>query len=113
MTQQEMTQLTSDLYMGKLTLDANSYRTASQKLTQHLASEKDTFAAAQLSHVKSVQAAQNQMQMSDVVFASPATGGLTVPEGIHSQPRCIMPCQPCHPPRQRSGFRCRGWVVPM
>ena len=39
--------------------------------------------AAQLIHIKNVQAAQNQMQLSDVVFASPATGGLTVPEGIH------------------------------
>ena len=39
--------------------------------------------AAQVIHIKNVQAAQNQMQLSDVVFASPATGGLTVPEGIH------------------------------
>ena len=83
MTQQEMTQLTNDLYMGKLSLDANSYRTASQKLMQHLASEKDSLAAAALCHVKSVQSAQNHMQMSDVVFASPATGGLTVPDKIH------------------------------
>ena len=83
MTQQEMAQLTTDLYMGKLTLDVNSYRAAVQKLSQHLASEKYGLAAAQVNHNKSVQAAQNQMQLSDVVFASPATGGLTVPAGIH------------------------------
>ena len=83
MTQQEMAQLTTDLYMGKLTLDVNSYRAARQKLCQHSASEKDEFMAAQVNHIKNVQAAQNQMQLSDVVFASPATGGLTVPEGIH------------------------------
>ena len=83
MAQQEMAQLTTDLYMGNLTLDVNSYRAALQKLSQHSASEKDALAASQVSHIKSVQAAQNQMQLSDVVFASPATGGLTVPEGIH------------------------------
>ena len=83
MTQQEMAQLTTDLYMGKLTLDVNSYRAALQKLSQHSASEKDELAAAQVNHIKNVQAAQNQMQLSDVVFASPATGGLTVPAGIH------------------------------
>ena len=83
MTQQEMAQLTTDLYMGKLTLDVNSYRAALQKLSENLESEEDALAAAQVSHIKSVQAAQNQMQLSDVVFASPATGGLAVPEGIH------------------------------
>ena len=83
MTQQEMVQLTTDLYIGKLTLDVNSYRAALQKHTEHSASEKRAFAAAQAIHIKNVQAAQNQMQISDVVFASPATGGLTVPEGIH------------------------------
>ena len=83
MTQQDMAQLTTDLYMGKLTLDVNSYRAALQKLSQHSASEKDELAAAQVNHIKNVQAAQNQMQLSDVVFASPATGGLTVPAGIH------------------------------
>ena len=83
LTHQEMSQLTADIYLGKITLDANSYRAALQKLSQNLASEKDALAAAQLSHIKSVQAAQNQMQLSDVVFASPATGGLTVPDGIH------------------------------
>ena len=83
MTQQEMAQLTTDLYLGKITLDVNSYRAALQKLSQHSASEKDALAAAQVIHIKNVQAAQNQMQLSDVVFASPATGGLTVPEGIH------------------------------
>ena len=83
MTQQEMAQLTTDLYLGKITLDVNSYRAALQKLSQHSASEKDALAAAQVIHIKNVQAAQNQMQLSDVVFASPATGGLAVPEGIH------------------------------
>jgi hypothetical protein len=78
-----MTQLTTDLYMGKLTLDANSYRAALQKLDEHSVSEKDAHAAAEVAHIKSVQAAQNRMQSSDVVFVSPATGGLTVPEGIH------------------------------
>ena len=83
MTQQEMAQLTTDLYMGKLTLDVNSYRAALQKLSQHSASEKDALVAAQVIHIKNVQAAQSHMQLSDVVFASPATGGLAVPEGIH------------------------------
>ena len=78
-----MAQLTTDLYMGKLTLDVNSYRAALQKLSQFSASEMDALAERQVIHIKNVQAAQNQMQLSDVVFASPATGGLTVPEGIH------------------------------
>ena len=83
MTQPEMAQLTTDLYLGKLTLDANSYRAALRKLREQSASEKDAHAAAEVAHIKNVQAAQNQMQLSDVVFVSPATGGLTVPEGIH------------------------------
>ena len=61
----------------------NSYRAALQKVSQHSASEKDELAAAQVNHIKNVQAAQNQMQLSAVVFASPATGGLRVPTGIH------------------------------
>jgi len=83
LTRQEMTQLTTDLYLGKLTLDFNSYRAALQKLKEHSASEKDAHVAADVAHIKNVQAAQNRMQISDVVFVSPATGGLTVPEGIH------------------------------
>ena len=68
MTQQEMTQLTADLYMGKPTLDVNSYRAALQKLRQHLASHKDALVAAQENHIKNVQAAHKHMQLSYVVF---------------------------------------------
>ena len=71
MTQQEMTQLTTDLYMGKFALDVNSYRSALQKLAQHRASEEDAFVASEAVHIKNVQAAQAQMAQSDVVFVSP------------------------------------------
>ena len=63
-------------------MDVNSYRAAKQKLSQHSASERDALAASQVVHIKIVQAAQDQMQLSDVVFASPATGCLTVTEGM-------------------------------
>ena len=77
---QEMLELTTDLYMVKLTLDVNSHRVALQKFKEHSASEKD---AADVAHIKNVQATQSLMQISDVVVVPPATGGLTAPEGIH------------------------------
>ena len=77
-----MAQLTTDLYLGKITLDVNSYRAALQKLSENLESEKDALVAADVSHIKNVHTSQTQMQLSDVVFASPAAGGLTVPAGI-------------------------------
>ena len=61
-------------------MDVNSHRVALQKFKEHSASEKD---AADVAHIKNVQATQSLMQISDVVVVPPATGGLTAPEGIH------------------------------
>ena len=83
MTQQELSQLTTELYMGKLVLEINSYRAALAKLEAAVATDEDARLATESAHLKSVIAAQGHVAQSDVVVVSPATGGLTVPDGIH------------------------------
>lgn len=83
MTQDQMRTLTTDLYIGKLQLDMNSYRAALIKIQENAVAAEEAYVAATGAHITAVQAAQNHVCQSDIVFASPATGGLTVPEGIH------------------------------
>jgi len=83
MTQDQMTTLTTELYIGKLQLDMNNYRAALINIQENAVAAEEACVAATGAHVTSVQAAQNHVCQSDIVFASPTIGGLTVPEGIH------------------------------
>jgi hypothetical protein len=64
-------------------LDVNNYRAALMKIQQDRASADDARVVAESAHIKSVRAALDRLGQSDVVFVSPATDGLTMPDGIH------------------------------
>ena len=63
MTQQELSQLTTELYMGKLVLEINSYRAALAKLEAAVATDEDARLATESAHLKSVIAAQQVWHM--------------------------------------------------
>ena len=63
---EEMTQLTSHLYLGQLVWDANRYRQARAKATLEVDKVTDQRAEAERRHIASVQAARDRMQQSDI-----------------------------------------------
>ena len=66
LNKEEMTQLTSQLYLGQLVWDANRYRQARAKATLEVDKVTDQRAEAERRHIASVQAAPDRMQQSDI-----------------------------------------------
>ena len=85
MTTHEMNELTFGISLTSTTatLDVNRYREAREKALKSLGRQEDSRLRDEPKHIQSVQDAQDRMQMSDVVFCSPATGGITLHKDTH------------------------------
>ena len=79
----EKNQLTAGIYIGQVTLDIDRYREARNKVMKNVEQSKTIHGKAVEKHIKNVQLAQERMQSGEIVFASPATGGMPGARGVH------------------------------
>ena len=76
MNKAEMKELSASLFLGQVTLDCSTYREAHQAWQAARERHEEHRTASDRKHVESVRQFQDRLQQSDVVFVSPATGGV-------------------------------------